>query len=80
MTILAWLEKFAGASSSLVALLEMLKVKAPDLAPAIDELLAQLNSALDPAALAKLPADLLKEALDIASGRINSKDHPSSLA
>lgn len=60
---------------SLKRILEAGKAAAPDLAPDVDAILAQLDEPTSPAAILALAADLLPEVKNIVSGHIEPKDH-----
>jgi hypothetical protein len=77
MTLLEILNRLALSGSELVLLLEALKLKAPDLAPQIDEWLAKLNDSIGTEALVSLATVLPSEIANIAQGQLDPHDHPS---
>jgi hypothetical protein len=78
MTILQLLAAAAGIpATELVAFLESVKARLPDLGPAVDKFLADLNLGVSPEAIEAVVAALPKELLDILRGAINPKEHPS---
>lgn len=79
MTILDLLMKLtAGAGlPNLLALLEDLAVKAPELAPELRVWITALGSATSTANLSNLALAVTKELGEIAKGKIDPRVHPS---
>jgi hypothetical protein len=80
MTIVQWLEVLAGPGAPLVALLRKVAEELPDLAPAIQEWIAKLESIPAAGNLAEVGAAIPRELLNIASGKLEPTNRPSDLA
>ena len=80
MTILDLLMKWAGASTSLDALLRQVGNISPELKPTADEWLDKLNQAVTPDNLASLASVLPEEIRDILRGKLSPQDRPSDFA
>lgn len=79
MSILEILTKAGVAGAELVALLEAVKLKAPDLAPQVDEWLAKLGTAVGSANLVALAEALPRELASIGRGDFDGRKHPSDV-
>ena len=79
MTILQFLLKLAGPALGLEAFLKRVGEAAPDLKPEADNILLKLGMAADPVNLAAVGAAIPGELLNIASGKIDPRNHPSDL-
>lgn len=82
MNLLDLIVKYLGAAAAepltgLVTLLQALVTKYPDTAGELNPIIAALQQPIDPAALG---SSILAEARDIASGKIDPREHPSDLA
>jgi len=80
MTILDILQKAAGAAGALVAVLNRAKAALPDLAPEVDKIITELNTAISANNLVALAEALPKEIANIAQGKLDPRDHPSDAA
>ena len=81
MSLLDLLMRAAGKGlPNLVALLESIASKSPDLAPIARQWIEALNGVAGPANLANVAAAVARELGDIAQGKINPKSHPSDAA
>ena len=80
MTVLDLLFKASVAAGALVDVLTKAKTVVPDLAPQIDNVLAELAKAVDPENLGAVAVSAASELADIAKGKIISKQHPSDFA
>lgn len=79
MTILDILTKAGVATAGIIALLEKAAQQAPDLAPSLHTLIAQLQAAVDQANLVQLASALPAEIANIAKGKLDPRDSPSNL-
>jgi hypothetical protein len=77
VTLLDLLNKAAGSAAGLVALLERVRLNYPDLASTAEEWLLNLSSAVSQKNLVALAAALPAEIANIATGKLDPKDHPS---
>ena len=75
MTLLQILQKAAGASLDLAAELKASAAAAPDVAPQVQALLAQLETATGAENLVALATALPGEIASIASGKLDPRTH-----
>lgn len=81
MTLLMVLQLAAGKSATEIRdFLNSVALRVPDLAPTAQRLLIALNSAVSAENLAALATALPKEIADIASGKLDPREHPSDSA
>lgn len=79
MTLLDLLIKAAGPALGLAELLKRIATNYPDLKPEIDNVLLKLQTAVDPVNLAAVGAAIPGELLNLASGKVDPRIHPSDL-
>lgn len=75
MSLLDILTLAAPQMANVKRLLESLKSFSPELAPQVDELLAQLDAPVAAENLARLAADILPELANILRGQIDPRPH-----
>lgn len=80
MTILELLSKMVGPAGGLLKFLERAGQTAPDLKPVADEWIAKLSAAIAQENIINLAKVLPEEIANIASGKIEPRDHPSDSA
>lgn len=73
--ILKTLGQAAGQVADLKVVLAMVVAKFPDAASLLNPIIAALDAPVTPESLAALGPEVLKEALDIAQGKIDPRDH-----
>ena len=81
MTLLQLLSSAAGVPASLIReALAIAANAAPDLADALNGLIAKLDEAITPETLASLAAALPAELKSILAGHLDPRNHPSDAA
>lgn len=80
MTIFEILTKLALPAVDLIAFLQRAGNQLPDLKPSADAIIERINSAVSAEALADLGSKIPGELLNIASGKLDPRNHPSDAA
>jgi hypothetical protein len=80
MTLIDLIRKAAGPADDLLAFLNVIAQRFPDVAPKAQELAQLLAAGVTAEGLASLAVDVTREIGDIARGKITPASHPSDAA